>query len=205
VGSIRFWKTVSQPRRPGKLPGHRTSSTSSSDCGGCQVAVRAVLHVGEYGAAFSDSQLFGSNRATIGRLVPDQPPFAEGEATAMSLLTTTRKSGDRPARSSPNGRDGEAVRRGWSWPMDSGFYTSDIVAAASSWRSLSGPSSRPRGFDGPGGPHWRCRPGPGEPGLHRRRAEPEAEIRSEASGAHDGSGCDSSMQRRSRTRWRLVG
>jgi hypothetical protein len=34
----------------------------------------------------SDSQLFGSNRAIIGRLVPDQPPFTEVEATAMSLL-----------------------------------------------------------------------------------------------------------------------
>jgi hypothetical protein len=43
---------------------------------------------------FSDSQLLWSNRAIIGRLVPDQPPFTDGKATAMSLLTTAESHKD---------------------------------------------------------------------------------------------------------------
>jgi hypothetical protein len=60
-----------------QLRGHRTSS---SDCGGRQMAVRAVHHLWECGATFSDSQLFGSNRALIGRLVPDQPTLHRDSA-----------------------------------------------------------------------------------------------------------------------------
>jgi hypothetical protein len=78
---------------------------------------------------FSDSQLFESNRAIIGRLVPDQPPFTKGEATAMSLLTTTESPGIGPR--DPVRMVATAKRRGAAGlvvaGMDSGFYTSDVA------------------------------------------------------------------------------